>query len=117
VKAINDIAYNSLVAPGELSVSALTGKGRGGKGLIDLIFFKKELLEHLLTVKLDGLAMPAGAKSAVRRAMSSHKACREALGFAEAVGAGRPDLTWFGALPLVAQSLIRLIEAACPAAH
>ena len=109
LSCINDLCNNKLVSPGELSVTALTGKGRGGKGLLDLLLFKKDLLEFFLNEKLEGLGLRAGAKSAVRNAMSSVAAYRAAFGHKEALTP--PDLTWFGALPPVAQHLVRLIEA------
>ena len=108
IDLVNDLCYNRMVAAGELSVANLTGKGRGGKGLLDLLLFKRDVLEHLLQEKMEVLGLPASAKSAIREHMSSVAAYRAAFGHRDAAPA---DLTWFGALPQAAQHLIRLIEA------
>lgn len=108
IDLVNDLCYNRMVATGELSVANLTGKGRGGKGLLDLLLLKRDILEHLLHEKIEVLGLPASAKLAIRNSMSSVAAYRRAFGHRDAV---QVDLTWFGALPQAGQHLIRLIEA------
>ena len=48
LSGLEDILKTKLTFPNELTNKALTGKNAGGKGLIDLLLYKKEFGEHMI---------------------------------------------------------------------
>ena len=48
VEMLGDMIQSGVIAVGELSVPGLTGKGRGGRGLLDLLLYKAGLADHVL---------------------------------------------------------------------
>lgn len=111
VTGLKDLVQNADYSGGELSVRALSGKGQGGRGLVDLLLYKLDLKEFLLTEWLEKLEGPsAGAKKLLREVMTSHKAYRLHFGFENVPEAEKKDKIWLGVLSVADRSLFRFIE-------
>jgi hypothetical protein len=90
---IHSVVTNQATS-GEMSMPFLTGRGRGGFGLLDTLRFKKEI--HALVLdKIDGL------HSGVRSHLEGHSAFRASVAV---------DRSWIGLLPLQGRRYMAFVE-------
>lgn len=120
---INDAVVNKVVGPGELSISALTGKGRGNgnKGFIDVILFLRELRVRLLGEVLETSTLPLHAKETLREKLGTAASYRRAVGAPfilkgviqneSADAAQKTDISWLSTLGSGGRELFTFIEA------
>ena len=104
---IHDVLHAKLVKPEELTNRAMTGKNAGGRGLIDLLLYKKEVCDYLIGRWSDENRIDVDTKALLRKFGVPHKAYRMQLGDAGALG---KDLSFITALPDSGQQLVRLVE-------
>jgi len=73
VDAIADMVEFGGATAGELSVNNLSGKNKSmhGKGLLDVVLYKQELLHHFLNTFMDTRAIPAAEKVMAKTAFAS----------------------------------------------
>jgi hypothetical protein len=92
-----------------MSLRSLDGKvaGSGGKGLVDLVLYKKAVLSHFLTSWLPVQKIPNEIKTKIHETCIHHCAIRKALGFKTGT---LPDLTWQAGWPASAVAILSLIE-------
>ena len=104
IEYLSWLVARELCTPGELSVANLNGKGRGGRGLLDLVLFKKDILEYWLNVFPTIVGISTDDVNKVAHALRSIKNYNS--GFVAS-----SDLSWLGSLPVVIQDFARLCEA------
>ena len=78
LQAVHCYCTSGLNSPSELSVAALAGKGRLGRGLLDVMLFKLELLADWLHNKSDSVGLFAADKLALRKHTASFATFQEA---------------------------------------
>jgi hypothetical protein len=107
ISGINDLVRTKLVAPGELSINGLSGKGRGGgRGMLDLLLFKLDLLDEFMNNQADKCGLPSDAKTIMRPAVESNSAYRTHFG-------DDVDMTWMLTMPKSAKEFIELVGDRC----
>ena len=90
-------------SPGELSVANLNGKGRGGRGLLDLLLYKRDILEYWLHVFPTVIGIPTDDVTMVSTTLRNiNKYTDEFL--------STSDLSWLGSLSVIIQDFARLCE-------
>jgi hypothetical protein len=104
LSAIADLVRCKLVTPGELSIGGLSGARRGGRGMLDLVLLKLDLLDALLITHADKVGLSADSKNKLRTVFDSHASYRANLG--EGV-----DMTWMSTMPQSAKLFITIVEA------
>ena len=112
--AIQDGRRAGLLGPEHMVTRSLEGKipGSNGKGLVDLLIFKKNMLAHLLTVVVPSKSIPAGMKAKIQDVCSTFAKFRAHLGYKNDSGAqeSMPDQGWRAGWPASADALLGLIE-------
>ena len=95
-----------------LSVRDVTGKGSGGKGVVDLALYKRDIMAHIALVETKKHKIPNDTYDVVKRLASSDNDFLSMLG-----GSNNPDfdITWMACLAPSGQMLVRL--AGRPANH
>jgi hypothetical protein len=106
LSAIADLIRWKLVTPGELSIGGLSGARRGGRGMLDLVLLKLDLLDSLIVHQADKVGLSADSKAKLRTVFESHASYRSNLG--DGVGV---DLTWMSTMPQSAKLFITIVEA------
>jgi len=110
--SLDDSLKNEYVHPGELTLRNLTGKNAGGKGLIDLFMYKKELRDYLAGPFMESKGFDYESKLAVRNFSADHVEYRKMFGYDTAsAGPLVTDLTFMTLLPASTQAFIKLFEA------
>lgn len=104
--AVNDLVRSKAVSSGELSINGLSGSKRGGRGMLDVLILKLDVLDELLA-NMAPMGWSADVQSRIRSTFNSHQSYRATLGADDA------DMTWMGVLPVSAQNFVRLIEDTC----
>lgn len=104
--AVSDLVRHRMVTPGELSISGLSGKGRGGRGVLDLVLFKLDLLDELIVTVVDQVKLSSEVKSTIRSIFENHTAYRSHVG-------DNADMMWMSSLPSSARDFVRLVSAPC----
>ena len=66
LSAITDLVRCKMVTPGELSIGGLSGAKRGGRGMLDLVLLKLDLLDALLVHQADKVGLSADSKCKLR---------------------------------------------------
>jgi len=89
--------------------------------LLDLLLLKKDIAHHVLTDKLEPLALSIEVKAALRGRLSSVAAYRSAMGEPHdddqtgTILDGKPsdhvDMTWRGALGILGKMILEFVEA------
>ena len=81
--ALADMQKSGRVTPDMISVAGLQGSlaHQGGKGLIHLLVFKRELHGYLLDEYMPRKNIPAACKAGIREACSSFRTFRAKVGF------------------------------------
>lgn len=98
--AINDYVRTLAVSTGELSINGLSGQKRGGgRGMLDLMLFKLDLLDELLINSADYVGLSADVKCQLRSAFSSHESYRNL------------HKSWADSLSMSAKTFGSLVEA------
>lgn len=106
-RSLKDMVQNGDYTGAELSVRALSGKGQGGRGLVDLILYKLDIHGFLLHEWVEKLGLSQEAKDQLRCTMASHNTYRSKFGFRQ-----EPvDLTWMAHLTPAEKATFRLVEA------
>ena len=90
-------------SPGELSVANLNGKGRGGRGLLDLVLYKRDILEYWLNVFPTVTGIPTDDVAKVATSLRSINSYTDQF-------LSSDDLSWLGSLSVIIQDYARLCE-------
>ena len=61
-----DYVRSDALSADQVSTRSLQGQGSGGKGLVDLLLYKRDCRDHMLTTLLDSYAFPAEIKIKLR---------------------------------------------------
>ena len=107
LSAINDLVRSKSVTSGELSINGLSGSKRGGRGMLDLMLFKLDLLDEFIINQADKCGLSAGVKCTLRKVFDSHATFRMYLG-------DTSDMTWMSTMPLSAKEFISTIGVSWP---
>ena len=107
LSAITDLVRCKMVTPGELSIGGLSGVKRGGRGMLDLVLLKLDLLDALLVHQADKVGLSADSKCKLRTVFDSHASYREHLG-------DGMDMTWMSTMSQSARLFITNVEARLP---
>ena len=102
--AITDLVRWKMVTPGELSIGRLSGVKRGGRGMLDLVLLKLDLLDELLINQADKVGLSADSKNKLRAVFDSHSSYRANLG-------DGVDMTWMSTMTPSARLFIAIVEA------
>lgn len=103
LSAISDLVRHRLVAPGELSINGLSGHKRGGRGILDLVLFKMDLLDELIVNVADQIKLSSDVKVLIRKIFDSHTSYRSHLG-------DTSDMMWMSSLPSSARDFVKLVS-------
>ena len=87
----------------KLSIVELGGKGRLGRGLLDLILFKLDVLSDWLDVKMDTCRLTPTDKALIRKSMVDFPTFVRMMS----------DLSWSAPLNASAKAFVDLLEAPC----
>jgi hypothetical protein len=101
LQAVTWYCASGTVLPTELSLHTLVGKGRGHRGLLDIILFKMDILKDWLTVQIDACQLSTRCKSTIRTSMSDFAAYQQS----------NEDCTWRAPLLPSGQKFADLLEA------
>lgn len=113
VELILDLAKSGALSADQCGTRALEGKlsGQGGKGLVDLMIFKLDLGNHLLTTFMDSKPWSPAIKDGIRKTFESIVTTREKCGYLYAPSFKQVKQTWKAGYPKSADVFINLIEA------
>ena len=101
--AVNDLVRTRQAASGELSIIGLSGKGRGGgRGMLDLLLFKLDLLDEFMNNQCDKCGITNDAKTTIKDALDSHSIHRQTVG-------DNVDMMWMVTLPQSAKEFMGLV--------
>jgi hypothetical protein len=108
--AIQDGRRAGLLGPEHMVTRSLEGKipGSNGKGLVDLLVFKKTMLAHLLLVFVPAKDIPGEIKSKIHDVCVSFGKFRAHMGYKH--DAVFPDMGWRAGWPASADALLGMIE-------
>ena len=79
VNCIADLYKSNQIKPGNLGHAELTGYGKGGKGLVDVLILKYQIKEYMLLTLCTKHSLELKAIEEMRRVLVSHQAYREML--------------------------------------
>ena len=97
--------------PEHTSIEALSGRGSGGRGALDLFLFKAQLKDRVLSSWLEGLRLSAENKVKIRQALDSHESYREKLRpYQDAADKVAMELSWTSSFGPDEQKLLAFIE-------
>jgi hypothetical protein len=100
LQAVHYYCVSKLVMPSELSLTALQGKTKGSRGLLDLLLFKKDILADWLQHKMESVCRLSSADQIrIRENMSSFAAFLES------------DVQWLAPMSPSAKVFVELLEA------
>jgi hypothetical protein len=101
--AVNDLVRTRQAASGELSITGLSGKGRGGgRGMLDLLLFKLDLLDEFMNNQCDKCGLTNDAKTTVKDVLDCHSSYRQKVG-------DTVDMMWMVTLPQSAKEFMGLV--------
>lgn len=89
-----------------------TEKDSGGKGIVDLMLFKRGLLDHIMETLLMEMAWDGAIKKALIERTASHGVFRASVGYPHEK---QKDLTWRAGWPPSSEQLLEFVEAALSA--
>ncbi len=104
----NDILHEDGVTPGELSIPGLTGKAKGGKGLLDLALAKYDLGQHILNVWLKANSFAQDTINTIANIGLNHAQYRKLCGHSNDYSV---DITWRSTLTPSGKLALSLFEA------
>ena len=100
LQAVHYYCAKKLVAPSELSLTALQGKSKGSRGLLDLLLFKKDILADWLQRHMETTCrLSQTDKNRILENMSNFAAFLEA------------DVQWLAPMSPSAKIFVDLLEA------
>jgi hypothetical protein len=108
--SIRDGKVAGFLSPDVMSTRSLEGKvaGSNGKGLVDLLLYKKTMLGHLLTTWLPSkTSVPKEVREKVQEVCQSHQSFRRHLGFK---GGSLPDLQWKAGWAASSDAVLSFVE-------
>ena len=77
---VSDMLESKQFSTNTFNIRFFTGQGMGGKGLCDLLYFKKTLMDFFVSTFLDSFAkMSSEAKASMREVLSSYSMYRQKL--------------------------------------
>ena len=101
--AVNDLVRTRQAASGELSIIGLSGKGRGGgRGMLDLLLFKLDLLDEFMNNQCDKCGITNDAKTTIKDVLDNHSSYRQKVG-------DNVDMMWMVTLPQSAKEFMGLV--------
>ena len=106
---IADFARAKLITPDMVSLRALEGKlpSAGGKGLLDLLIYKKQMLQFITGECLQKINIRAADRSKIQEVCSSHKTFRKHVGYKDS---SSWDLSWKAGWPASSDAALALAE-------
>ncbi|CAK0907973.1 unnamed protein product, partial [Prorocentrum cordatum] len=112
VELILDLAKSGALSAEQCGTRAIEGKlpGQGGKGLVDLMMFKLDLKNYLLSTVLDSKHWDSSHKEVIRIAFDSLESTREKTGHAFNPTFKPVKQGWKAGIPKSADVFINLIE-------
>ena len=100
---VNDALRTKTIASGELSITALSGKGRGGgRGFLDLALLKLDVLDEFIQHQAEKCNLSSDAKSIIKEVVDNHTTYRSKIG-------DDVDMMWMVTLPQSAKEFIGLV--------
>jgi hypothetical protein len=100
---VNDALRTKTIASGELSIMALSGKGRGGgRGFLDLALLKLDVLDEFIQHQAEKCNLSSDAKSIIKEVVDNHATYRSKVG-------DDVDMMWMVTLPQSAKEFIGLV--------
>ena len=99
---VNDALRTKTVVGGELSIMALSGKNRGGRGFLDLGLLKLELLDEFLHNQVDKCNLSSDTRSILKDVVNNHATYRSKVG-------DDVDMMWMVTLPQSTKEFITLV--------
>lgn len=106
-KAIADGRKEGVLTPDMVSSSAIEGRNNGGKGLVDLILFKRSMLTYFTgTVLPSKTTIDASIRAKICDVVFSHESLRSHVGYKNKA----TDQGWRAGWPASADALLSLIE-------
>ena len=108
--AIKDARRAGFLTPEHMATRALEGRlsGSNGKGLVDVLVFKRALLSYLLTTFMPNKSITGTCKMKIADVCRDHTTFRKHVGFKD--DAEMPDMSWKAAWPSSADTMFGLIE-------
>ena len=91
--SVMDWVTAGLLETREIAVRTIKGEASGGRSFVDLSIIKLCLKGYLLDTYLNGLGIPADAKTKMRKHFQTHASFRQAFGYPNDLS-GSVDLTW-----------------------
>jgi hypothetical protein len=115
VTLLLDFYYSKAIYLEQIGTRALQGKthNSGGKGLVDLLVYKHELLKYLMADWLDSLAFPADIKATLRETCQSLEHFRAKCGYAYNVAYKKVSCSWRAGWQPSVDHALEIIEARC----
>ena len=91
----------------DITQRRLTGKGQGGKGLVDVAMFRKRFGIFIAFTWVEKHEIDIEVKTAIRRMIKDHTE------YAAMMGTSREkvEICWVSLLPPSGQQLLRIVEA------
>lgn len=108
--AIWDLHKGGFLQGEGVPLRSLQGRvpGSGGKGLVDLLVFKLQLLRHLLDHLIDPFKWSTAVKATLRTVLSSHTSYREHVGYPS--DKEKPPQQWRLGFPDSAEEFFNFVE-------
>jgi len=94
---------SNFVSSSKLSISELGGKGRLGRGLLDIILFKLDVLDDWLNNKMDTCRLAPNDKARIRKSMEDFPSFVALMN----------DSSWAAPLNASGKAFAELVEAPC----
>ena len=115
VTLLLDFYYSNAIYLEQIGTRALQGKthNSGGKGLVDLLVYKRECLKYLTTEWLDSLAFPSDIKATIRETCNTIEHFRAKCGYAYNVTYKKVSSSWRAGWQPSVDHVLELIEARC----
>ena len=102
--------HEDMYSLADITQRRLTGKGQGGKGLVDVAMFRKRFGIFVAFTWVEKHEFDIEVKTAIRRMLKDHTEYAAMMGTAQQ----RVDITWVSLLAPSGQQLVRIVEAHRP---
>ena len=115
VTLLLDLYYSNAIYLEQIGPRALQGKthNSSGKGLADLLVYKRECLKYLTTEWLDFVAFPSDIKATIRETCANIEHFRAKRGYAYNVTYKKVNSSWRAGWQPSVDHALELIEARC----
>ena len=115
LELLMDLYYTGGISIEDMGARALEGKASSGgasagKGLVDLLVYKQQLLAYLIGEWLDSISIDSHIKSTIREACKSIEHFRSLAGYCYNPSMPKPSFAWRAGWSKVAEKVFELIE-------